>query len=486
MIERHNKVGGQKLYNLFGRFNLLIIISALFTLLSASSFENFRQSNLDTHNINLDEKEMLFSSYLKSEWEGYVSEGVLSLYEKSKPNEISPARYTKSTNIGPKVNIYIEKSKEVKPLNDENPMQKKEIEFDFFGTKLGFNIPSEVNKANFYPQNQKGINNFFNIISLSEYELLTDYITQVSTQLNLNDWGKYLLIKNISQKIFSNQNNSQLFSWFIFNKLGYAVKVGLSGNRITILYQSDKEIYLTPYYKIDGKNYYAISDYAKNSTNKVFTYKQDYPDLTKVFDLSIDKLPTFKENLKLKTLSFSQYGKEYKISYNYNKNLIDFMSTYPQADCKIFFNTPMDKKTYKDIATGLKKYIDTKRMSVALDFVLNFVQKAFKYEVDTKQFGREKMMFADETLYYDKSDSEDRAILFSYLVKELFNINVVGIKYKDHMATALYIPIDGDSVKIHSKKFIVADPTYINAIIGQSIPKYKSKKLEGVVDVIGK
>ncbi|MCD6173138.1 MAG: hypothetical protein J7J96_05005, partial [Sulfurimonas sp.] len=221
-----------------------------------------------------------------------------------------------------------------------------------------------------------------------------------------------------------------------------------------------------------------ISDYTKNITSTVFTYKQNYPDSTKAFDLSMDKLPTFKENMKLKTLSFIQYGKEYKISYNYNKNLIDFMSTYPQADYKIFFNAPMDKKTYKDIATELKKHLDTKRMSVALDFVLNFVQKAFKYEVDSKQFGREKMMFAEETLYYDKSDSEDRAILFSYLVKELFNINVVGLKYKNHMATALYIPIDGDSVEIHSKKFILADPTYINAIIGQSIPKYRLEEPE--------
>ena len=483
----HNKVGEQKLYNLFGRFSLLIIISALFTLLHAKSFENFRQSNLDTHNVNLDEKDKVFSNYLKSEWEAYASNDILSLYEKSKPNEISPARYTKSTNIGPKVNIYIEKSKEDKQVDNEIiSSEKKEIEFDFFGTKLGFNIPNGVDKANFYPQNQKGINNFFNIISLSEYELLTDYITQVSIQLNLNDWGKYLLIKNISQQIFSNQNDSQLFSWFIFNKLGYSVKVGLSSNRIAILYQSDKDIYSTPHYEINGKNYYAISDYTKDIANKVFTYKQNYSDSNKSFDLSMDKLPKFKENLKLKILSFTQYGKEYKISYKYNKNLIDFMSTYPQVDYEIFFNASMDKRTYKDIATGLKKYIDTKRTSVALDFVLNFVQKAFKYEVDSKQFGREKMMFAEETLYYDKSDSEDRAILFSYLVKKLFNINVVGIKYKDHMATALYIPIDGDSVKIHSKKFIVADPTYINAIIGKSIPKYKSKKPEGVVNVVGK
>jgi hypothetical protein len=64
-------------------------------------------------------------------------------------------------------------------------------------------------------------------------------------------------------------------------------------------------------------------------------------------------------------------------------------------------------------------------------------------------------MFANETLYFDKSDCEDRAVLFSYLVKELFGIGVVGIKYKDHMATALYVPMDGDSVKAGQRKFVI-------------------------------
>lgn len=102
------------------------------------------------------------------------------------------------------------------------------------------------------------------------------------------------------------------------------------------------------------------------------------------------------------------------------------------------------------------------------------MQKAFKYERDQQQFGREKVMFANETLYYDKSDCEDRAILFAHLVKKLFKVSVVGVKYKDHMATALYIPMQGDSVKVAGKKFIIADPTYINANIGQSMPKYRS------------
>ncbi len=92
-------------------------------------------------------------------------------------------------------------------------------------------------------------------------------------------------------------------------------------------------------------------------------------------------------------------------------------------------------------------------------------------------------MFANETLYFDKSDCEDRAVLFSYLVKELFGVSVVGVKYKDHMATALYVPMSGDSVKAGKRKLVLADPTYINSSIGQSIPKYKSLIPESFVVV---
>jgi len=92
-------------------------------------------------------------------------------------------------------------------------------------------------------------------------------------------------------------------------------------------------------------------------------------------------------------------------------------------------------------------------------------------------------MFAQETLYYDSSDSEDRAVLFSYLIKELLGFNVLGIKYNDHTSTALYIPMDGDDIKVNGKRFVIADPTYPNAIVGQSIPKYRTIKPEKFIYV---
>jgi len=43
--------------------------------------------------------------------------------------------------------------------------------------------------------------------------------------------------------------------------------------------------------------------------------------------------------------------------------------------------------------------------------------------------------------------------------------------------------MSGDSIEANKKKYIVADPTYINSNIGQSMPKYKSINPESFVVV---
>ena len=150
------------------------------------------------------------------------------------------------------------------------------------------------------------------------------------------------------------------------------------------------------------------------------------------------------------------------------------MNTYPQVSYEVYFNTPLDTQTLRDIETSVKPYLDGKKMSFGINFLLRFVQSAFGYDRDQEQFGKEKVMFAQETLYYDKSDCEDRATLYARLVKRLFGLSVVGVKYANHMATALYIPLKGASVKVHSRRYVIADPTYINANVGEAMPKYRS------------
>lgn len=481
---QENKVGEHKLFSQFGHFSLLVFFCIFFTNLNAASFSEFKRSQSSAFEQYKDEKDKAFSVLLKSNWEEYTAKKSIALYEIPKPTKIISTRKKDIKKLGPKVHINlldtIKKPKVIKVQKTSIAMNK-DIDFDFFGKEIGLDIPNKIRLAKFYPQNQKGIRNFFNNVAALEYENFIGAIKKVMLELNLNDWGKYLLVKNITENIYASQNDARLLSWFIFNKLGYSLKVGLASRQIVLMYNSQKIIYNTPRYTIDSKKFYILSNYAKGRIAKLYTYKHDYPKAQKPFNLTLESLPNLGKDMQKKKLLFNQYGNDYEISYAYNQNMIDFMATYPQADYETFFNAPLENKSYEDIANGLRKYINGKSSSEAINFVLHFVQNAFKYEVDARQFGREKVMFAQETLYYSKSDCEDRAILFANLVKKLFKIGVVGVKYKDHMATALYIPMKGDSVRVNSRKFIIADPTYINANIGQSMQKYKSKKPKSFV-----
>ena len=516
---QQNKVGEPKLFRLFGRFSIALLLGV--SVLGAQNFEDFKRSQAESFTKYKDERDNAFNAYLTQQWEAYNAFKGTPLYEKPKPKTIEPAQPIQIKSVGPKVSIKVKPIEETPPVPVQNfivvvpqkapeivavketpkavvvvvPLKetkevkepqkavKKDVVLNFYGTALGFDIPSGMKNAKFYPKDQKGIANFFDTAASSDHEDLITEISKVTKAMNLNDWGVYLLVSDISHKIFSNEDDAKLLSWFIFNKLGYAVKVGLSQKHVVLMHYSKKIIYSTPNYSFGKDKFYMVANYAKENTGQVYSYEQNYPGANKALDLSMKTLPNFTPNMKTKTLSFEELGSKYNVAFTYNQNLIDFMATYPQADYETFFNAPLDGKTYKDIASSLKKYVDGKKTGDAMNFVLHFVQKSFDYERDDQQFGREKVMFAQETLYFNKSDCEDRAVLFSYLMQELFGVSVVGVKYKDHMATALYIPMDGDKVINNKKELVIADPTYINASIGQSMPKYKPQRPESFIVV---
>lgn len=487
---RQNRAGVQKLFRLSGRFSLLIALS-FSSAFAQQSFKDFKKSQTDSFKEYKDERDRAFSNYLKQEWEAYATQEMKPLYKKPKPLTIEPAKPTEIKPVGPKINIEVEEKKEVKedlaPAQKEPakslPLQKREkdISFDFYGKNLEFDISDGIKRASFYPTNQTGIANFFDTVASSDYEDLVLDIQRVSKSMSLNDWGLYLLVSKISHSIYENRDNSKLLSWFLLNKLGYAVKVGLDDRHVVLMHYSTKTIYAAPSFNFDSKKYYVFLESSKDSIGRVFSYRQDYPGSTKPLDLSLDELPILGDDFEDKLLSFEHFNNRYEIAISYNKNLIEFMSTYPQADYETFFNAPIDRRTYRELAISIKKYIEGKKASEAMNFVLTFVQKSFKYEQDNQQFGKEKVMFAQETLFYDRSDCEDRAVLFSYLMRELFGVSTLGVKYEDHMATALYIPLDGEKVKAGSKEYVIADPTYINSTIGTGMPKYRSVKPQSYI-----
>ena len=167
--------------------------------------------------------------------------------------------------------------------------------------------------------------------------------------------------------------------------------------------------------------------------------------------------------------------------------MIDFYNNYPQTDYEVYFEASLSPEARYSLIHDLKPIVEGKSEAEAVNMLLRFVQTAFEYKKDDVQFGREKPFFVEETLFYPFSDCEDRSVLFAYLVRNLIGLEVIGLDYPGHIATAVKFStdIEGDFVKYNGKKYIICDATYINANIGLCMSRYKKAEPK-VISISGK
>jgi hypothetical protein len=88
-------------------------------------------------------------------------------------------------------------------------------------------------------------------------------------------------------------------------------------------------------------------------------------------------------------------------------------------------------------------------------------------------------------MYYNKSDCEDRSILFAFMVKNLLKLNVIAITYPGHCAAAVHFEekVKGDYIRYKGENYLVCDPTYENADIGMTMSKYKTVPISNIYEL---
>jgi hypothetical protein len=471
-----NKDGVAEFYKQFGLFNLIFVIGLFAGTLYGETFTKFRKQGLSSKTFNTvasKKKSYNFNpAEQEEEYKGYVLHNPLTLYSAPKPRRIAQREEVSMVSVGPLV--YIPKPQNIDTIKINHVSSSKKNSSSFFGYQVDFAIPSQIEQIPFSPQNQKGIENYLMLMEKTDYKKLLLKIKTTAKELQLNDWGVVKLVLHVAKKINQNRNIRELFTGFVMQQLGYDVVLALASKEVFALYATKQKVFGKAYIQFQNKNYYMLTSSMPNQ--KMIYLSNVIGKKAKLLDLAMVQLPHFPFEKIQKTRKFSYEEKSYVISYVLNKNLIKFFATFPQTDPTVYFQTPLEPYTYATLVHSLRKAINGKKTSDALNFLLHFVQKSFQYETDIKQFHKEKMMFAEETLYYDASDSEDRAVLFSYLVKKLLKIEVFGVQYDNHMTTALYIPYDGDSIQVYNKRFVIADPTYINANIGEALPQLKREK----------
>jgi hypothetical protein len=370
------------------------------------------------------------------------------------------------------------------------PIPEKPDEVDTSGEKLSFLYYGSTISLNYNPDikveipveiSGQAIAKYWENINVAHCNSLLSSLETVSREMQINGWGYFQLIKITAGKIYpDSQNASNLLTWFLMTKAGYKIRVAYYGNEVFLMIPTSNTLYGLSYSPFNGLNYYLLGKVVP----KISSYDVDFPDATKIIDMNF-YCPLHIGNLiATQPIKFTYNNTPYKIPLTYNLNSIEFYKDYPLTDIKVSFDATVSSIFQKSVIEQIKPLVANKNEKDAVGFLLNLVQSGFNYKTDEEQFGHEKFNFPEENLYYPFNDCNDRAVLFAYLVERLVGLSVIGLEYPGHIATAVHFTEDvpGDFISWKGLKYVIADPTFINAPVGLTMPKYANTKAD-IVEV---
>lgn len=454
-----------------------------------TEYEDFIKKEREAFENYIKQADAEFSKYLKGEWDAFAvlkgqkqntnpGPAKVPLFDPAAVSKKDIKSFTvtkKDADMAPRqdqtLGLPILPDEQI--LNEKNyPSNNGNI--SFFGVNVGFNYDQDMGKQFSGSIDEKNISAYWDEVCKAKYFPLIDQLLNFKTQYSLNDWGYYMLVKNISNEIAKSKNTGTLLTWFLMIKSGYKIKVGFSESNIYLMLPSNTTMYGMPYFTFNGLAYY-VPDL---KGEKIYTYKKDFPDARLIMDFNLTSPVNLGNEVAERAVKFKYDDKEYNLKIKYNKSLVKFYDEYPQCEIGIFFNASISRIAKESLVENLKPLIEGKTQIDAVNLILAFVQTGFEYKTDQDQFNREKFFFAEEVLNYPFCDCEDRSVFFSFLVRELLGLDVVGLNYPDHISTAVLFKdnVEGDVIVYKEKKYIISDPTYINAPVGMSMPMYKEVK----------
>lgn len=477
--------------------HILILFCSTKVLFGQDDYQKWMNEQKKEYNQFISRQDKEFIEFLKKDWKSIdIKEGIKSF---QKPKFPEPVTYSPSTSSNEPIEIpvsiipekiIIDPQRKKKSFPSDSPVETTKEPVDrslihqlnYFNSELLVVYNETLNISLTEPVSKESVAEYWKKLSGTNYLISLKRASNLRNKLKLNDWGYCKLLFDIGKQIDQNKRNeSYLFTWFMLIKSGFMARVGYEQNKVYLLISTNNRLFDVPYFRFsnqEDKFYVLLFDEEKQPEGEIFTYQDDYPNILHKLSFNFLSVPELGNQLIKKEIDFIYKGKRFLIPFECNKSLIDFYKFYPYTDLDVYFHSEISSESKNELLNNLKPFIDSLNEKDAVNFLLHFVQDATGYKTDKEQFGREKPFFPEESLYYPYSDCEDRAVFFTYLVRSLLNLKVVGLDYPDHVATAVRFNtnVTGDYIDYNNQKYLICDPTYLGASIGKSMPKYQKLK----------
>lgn len=311
------------------------------------------------------------------------------------------------------------------------------------------------------------------------YDLLLRDCLNIRQSRALGDWGYIDFVRRLTTDFFIvDGGEAVLLQLWILAQSGYKARMARTeGGRLLLLVPFDLDVYGYMYVQIDEVDYYVLGG---DGEEQLYILDHAYPG-ERTASLRLANPPHLERYTSdRRTIVSTQYPL-LSIQVSVNQNLIDFYNHYPRVDGNwdVYARASLSSGVKEQIYPRLKEKLHGYDEQQQADMLLNMIQTGFSYATDQEQFGGERSLFADESLFYPSCDCEDRSILYSILVRDLLGLDVVLVHAPGHLFTAVRFsqPAEGDYLKLDGQRYTICDPTYIGASIGQAMPECREAGL---------
>ena len=440
-----------------------------------------------------------YAEFMKKNWESFAAKPAVDVKPvppvvpvdtnpspTPKPTPVPETKPTpKPIPVQPDV-LQIPKPKpQPKPIVDVKPKEDlpyTKYSIPFYGMTISVGFPKN-DSLRLNAVSEKACAAAWKTLSANIYDITLSDVLKIRQDLSLCDWAYVELIKAISEKKYGVTNEASMMQAYLLAQSGYKIRLAHDKTVLYVLVASEHGILSRSYYSINGVRYFPLV----SGVSSLYICQASFEG-EKELSLLLDHEQKWNMNPTAPRILKSKLGIEAQVSVN--KHNIDFYINYPKAYFNndatttwvVYANTPMEKTVVNSLYPALRAAIQGMNEKDAVELILNFVQTAFEYGYDDKIWGCERPFFASETLYYPYSDCEDRSILFSRLVRDLIQLDVVLLYYPNHLATAVAFTkeVSGDYFTYNNKRFVVCDPTSRGGV-GRTMPGMDNQQAKIVV-----
>lgn len=375
--------------------------------------------------------------------------------------------------------LSLPQPKPISPIYENDKVEEKNFSFSYMGTTCEVRLPKDLNIRMSGCESCMIATIWKQLATNAMDNTIRDFLA-LRLKMQLCDWAYLNLIDTFAKAFCGHGNEAVIMAAFIYSQSGYKMRLGRDCEKLYLLYGSKHGIYEKGYIVIEGINYYPLDDKVERMEISDFSFPQEQS-----MSLYIENAQKFTiRPSAIRKLASEQYH-DVAIDSQVNLNLIQFYNTYPSSEVngnfmtcwKMYADTPMDESVSQMLYPDIKNKIEGLSDVQAVNQILNWVQTAFQYEYDDKIWGHDRAFFAEETLYYPYCDCEDRAILFTRLVRDLLGLKCILVYYPGHLASAVCLKqqVNGDYISLDGDVYTICDPTYIGAPVGITMPEMDNR-----------